>query len=178
MEFYQGDLRRDITKKIILILILSSALIGCDRTTPIKTGVLKTSGITIKAMDGSYVIKPNKVFKTPHSHKGTFDNACWAGSAIRGDIKYKEALNNNAKKVTINFDNGSPSLFGIMHFCELWIADGIQYIAPDSGYTIQIPNKYIELARQGKISRVYQTVVKTGRFNHYGWILWLSNKPF
>lgn len=169
-------------KKIFLIGLLLLGLIGCAANTPIETGVLTTPGITIKAIDGSFTIKSNEVFKTPFVIKEWPGRThCSDGSSYSRYTlieSYVWDLEHGAKKVKINFDDGQSSLFGVIQFCDR-LNDYVKHYTRSNQHTLQIPTKYINQARSGRISVVYQRIGHwSGVGDTVGWKLWLSNKPF
>lgn len=157
-------------KKLILIMLGVMFLSGCISFSKIKTGTLKTTGITIKADDGSFTVKPNETFTVPSA-----TDVCGNNYVFGYDI---ESLKDGAAKVKIHFDDGSPFLFGKMLFCHRATGNStIAYTTADH-HIVQIPTKFIERARQGLNTKVYQKINNTEGNTGYGWVLWLSNKPF
>lgn len=157
-------------QKLFLIGLLFLGLVGCGGTTSIKTGILITPKITIEAIDRSFTIKSDKVFKTPFQSK----------SCIRGvNVDYNDLIKEGAKKVKIHFDNGDPSLYGIIQFCKRIDKYKRETIISSDQHVIEIPSEYIRSARKGINSRIYQRIgIGDEGSQSYGWVLLISNRPY
>lgn len=190
-------------KSLISVFVTSGLLAGCIPTLDIKqyipqqTGVKKkveytrigTSGMWIKPEDGSFarISSNDKDFPTP------FHADCTIGQGGLPDSEtivsgYGTALEKGAKKVSVKVPGMNNPMYGVLMLCE--VAESAK--GPASRlHLIEAPQKYVDQAKEGKISVVY-SVVDTGETGYeatgnryeayklvskkgYGWILWLSD---
>ncbi|MET0123403.1 MAG: hypothetical protein ABW124_20385 [Candidatus Thiodiazotropha sp. 6PLUC9] len=148
-------------------------------STLINKGIIKTSGITIEALDGSFKYESNKVFK-PNDFGSTnpfSDNCVLRGSSnsFKGGVanNIKTGLSNGAKKVRVFHPYSTKPLYGALLFCKK------SSVAASSGpdeYSLFVPKSYIDNAIAGRVSAVYELFTNSGN-GQIAWILWLSKEP-
>ena len=165
-------------KYIFTVLITAILFSGCGSTytKAIPSGKIDNSDIVIKAADGSFEISGE--FKAPftsEAHLHSFN--------VRGQkfIKaYRKALDFGAKHVRVKVPSSDKELYGVL---VLDNADERGIGAGTSSYKIIIPQAYIDAAKKGKISVVYEyyhlndeSLADLSEVKKYSWILWISDE--
>lgn len=160
----------------LLTLILLSGCASTTYVTPIKKGKIDNPHIIITAQDKSFTLQGD--FNTP------FQSSTKYNSLEMRDFElpkaYKLALVRGAKHITINFPNRDKQYYGVLAL-DLADKDGI---GPSvSSYKIIVPEAYIEAAKDGKISVVYEYyhlkndgLLDVSEIKERSWILWFSDK--
>jgi len=147
----------------------------------VNQGVLVTKGTKIEAEDGSFAILPDVPFKPPIRGNGPF---------IYSDGKYEERLlsdkfirtNVARARVRVTAPGLAKPLYGKLYLARMPSNSRIKATGPASrSYQLEIPEHYVEAAKGGKVSVVFEKVdlVLDGK-NLVGvsWALWLSDLPF
>jgi len=166
------------SKLFLSAIILTSLLFaGCAVQNKVITKAqLATPKITITAVDGSFSIKNGEVFKPSFSSK-TSDFSLQNKNENVIDL-YDVAIEKyGAKKVKVlvGEEDSSSEFQGILLFSNVF-DDGF---GPGSrSYQIKVPDMYIEAARGGKVSVVYETYPRKAGKTGKGWVLWISDLPF
>lgn len=165
---------KHIISMVFVILLFS----GCATTTynkQISNGKIENPEIVITARDGSFKI--NGEFSSPFQSSVHYHSLNISGEKfING---YYRALGFNAKHVLVKVPHKDKELYGVL---ALDNAD-VQGIGPGTvSYKIIIPESYIDAAKDGKISVVYEYyhlkndgLIDTSNIKKYSWILWLSD---
>jgi len=165
-------------KYIYTILITLIIFTGCGSTytKPIPSGLIDNKDIVIKADDGSFEIQG--AFKSPfvsqvHYHSYNINGTKF----IKG---YRRALEFGAKHVRVKVPYESKELYGVL---ALDNADTRGIGAGIESYKIIIPKAYVDAAKNGKISVVYEyyhlkndELTDLSDVKKYSWVLWLSDK--
>jgi hypothetical protein len=161
---------------LIIFTVLFSGCAGTTYTKPIKKGKVEDREIVIKADDGSFELKGE--FDSPfvsnvHYHSYNINGTKF----IKG---YRRALEFGAKHVRVKVPYMQEELYGVLaldNADERGIGEGIK------SYKIVIPKPYVEAAKDGKISVVYEyyhlkndELTDLSDVKKYSWILWLSDK--
>lgn len=164
-------------------LLLSSLLIflfsACSTTTyinPVSKGKIDNPNIVITSRDNSFKLQGE--FTSPFQSSTRYNSLEMPDKDL---IKaYKLALHHGAKHVRIKVPNKSEELYGVL---ALDRADKDGMGPGTQSYKIIIPQPYINAARDGKISVVYEYyklkndgVIDVSEINERSWILWLSDK--
>jgi len=159
-----------------LFVILFS---GCAVTTynkSISHGKIENSDIIIAAEDKSFVLQGE--FTSP------FQSSVHYNSLVMRDKElpkaYRNALEHGAKHVRIKVPNRQNELYGVLALDK---ADD-EGIGPGTqSYKIIVPQPYIDAAKNGKISTVYEYyklnndgLMDVSKINERSWILWLSDR--
>jgi len=152
-------------------------LSGCSTTTytrNISKGVIQDPKIRISAKDKSFELQGE--FQAPF-HSATRYNSLQMSDKelIKG---YKNALHHGARHVIIEIND--KTLYGVLALDKA-DKDGI---GPGTqSYKIIIPQAYIDAAKNGKISVVYEYyklkndgIIDVGDIKERSWILWLSDE--
>ncbi|MDH5256849.1 MAG: hypothetical protein OEX07_02540 [Gammaproteobacteria bacterium] len=160
------------------IVVLGMFLLaGCAAQNKVITKAqLATLKVTIKAEDSSFTINSGEVFKPPFSSR-TGDFALQNKNVNIIDL-YDVAIEKyGAKKVKVSVEREgiSSEFHGILLFSYVF-DDGF---GPGSrSYQIKIPKMYLDAARGGKVSVVYETYPRKGLKTGKSWVLWISDFPF
>lgn len=166
--------------RYFIILVLSLILFsGCATTTytkDIKKGVIDDNNIIITLKDGGFKLQGE--FTPPFKSSVHLHSLNIGGEKfIQG---YQNALSYNAKHVTVKLPNEEKEFYGVLALDDI---DERGYGVGAESYKIIIPKPYIDAAKDGKISIVYEYyhIKDDGLFDNshikkYSWILWLSDK--
>lgn len=142
----------------------------------IDKGDVLTPGVVIKAEDGSFQYAYGQSFDTP-----------WTGTncpRLPGANNW--SLADGARRVTVIHPAAQNPLFGLLVYCPVPPSWG----QPSSrSHGIQIPDTYVNAARDGLVSVVYDVVEYQWTYKDPGgnaedfsewpaWILWLRDRPF
>jgi len=165
--------------KFILSLCTLILFLGCSTTTynrDITRGSIDNKDIIITAQDGSFTLQGD--FNSP------FQSSTRYNSLEMGDKEllkaYRNALHHGAKHVKIKVPSLEKELYGVLALDkadEDGIGPGTQ------SYKIIIPQPYIDAAKNGKVSVVYEYYklkndgfLDVSTIKERSWILWLSDK--
>ena len=166
-------------KYILTLLVTLVIFSGCATTTytkPITQGKIENPDIIITARDGSFKIQGE--FKSPFQSRVHYHSFNISGQKfING---HHRALGFDAKHVLVKVPSREKELYGVM------VLDNADERGEGSGtksYKIIIPEPYIDAARDGKISVVYEYyhlkndgLLDVGDIKKYSWILWISDE--
>lgn len=152
---------------------------GCSVTTynrSITQGKIENPDIVISAEDKSFVLKGD--FTSPFQSSTRYNSL---EMPDRDLIKaYRQALYHGAKHVRITIPNTDKELFGVLALDK---ADD-EGVGPSTlSYKIIIPQPYVDAAKNGKISVVYEYyrlkndgLIDVSKIKERSWILWLSDQ--
>jgi hypothetical protein len=175
---------------LITLLIFTGCAVSTLRTIP--TGNIVTPGIRIDDAGGGFSLNYGREFKIPFSSdckyillndldlKQAYRPLLFKAPQDVRSINIRDAYNNaltiGGHKVVVNREGISIPLYGVLIFCQV----GNTATGPASrSNLIQIPDQYINAASNGAVSVVYELVESANNNQDgYGWILWLSDKPF
>ncbi len=163
--------------RYIFLAIFMLFFSGCAAsmyTKNVTSGVLEDDGVTISAQDGSFVIKGE--FKPPFKSEAHLHTLNANGTKL---LKlYRQALQFGAAKV--NIDYHGERLYGVLALDDI---DTHGYGVGTNSYRIIIPKAYVDAAKGGKISTVYEyyhiedyNMSDNSNIKKYSWILWFSDK--
>lgn len=174
-----------------LLLVLLGGCLGQSRQIP--NGFVTTEGIVIAAEDGSFSLMGGSDFTAPFQVDSFnwSDHSCKEFLTFRDDVRnaYKTALALGAKKVKITVPGLDKPLYGVL-LLGMYKKD---CSGPEiKSYRIEVPQKYIDGALQGRVSVIYEKMScdfiwkLKGSFSEncfvvkdswYSWVLWLSDMP-
>ncbi|MFT6732374.1 MAG: hypothetical protein ACJAS9_000554 [Polaribacter sp.] len=154
---------------------------------PYTSGALQGKGIRIEAEDGSFVIEEGKFtppFQTYHTYQTglskvlyfkTYTDGTSPGSLLDS---FGLALKHGAKKVIVYHPDAKQPLYGVL-LLNKKLTDSATGPAARS-YLIRIPASYVNSAKGGRVSVVYEPVSRKGspKAKNIGWAIWLSDSPF
>lgn len=166
-------------KYIISMFIMLTIFTGCASTTytrPITKGKIEDSNIIITARDGSFKIQGE--FESPFKSRVHYHSFNRNGDKlIRG---YYRALEFGAKNVMVKVPSQEKELYGVL---ALDNADENGIGSGTKSYKIIIPKPYIDAAKNGKISTIYEYyhvksegIMDLSDVKKYSWVLWLSDE--
>jgi len=159
-----------------LILLIFS---GCSTTTYNKTisqGKIENPEIIITGADGSFTLQGE--FESPFQSSTRYNTLVTRDKEL--PKAYKNALHHGAKHVRIRVPGLKKELYGVLALDKA-DQDGI---GPGTqSYKIIIPQPYINAAKNGKISVVYEYYklkndgfMDVSNIKERSWILWLSDE--
>ena len=182
---------------IILISYGCAGLVGQQRSTykdvasrlykDVPQGIIKTKGVKIEAVDGSFVLRSGESFETPSSNTHLW----WQDSPPTPDsfelCKIAKRKQSPCTEVIVTVPGKKKPLYGYLNFSKMHPHSK----GPGSrSYLIEIPERYVDEASDGRVSLVYEWV-STANIIHRknrrltvedtrqtGWVLWLSDAPF
>ena len=164
---------------VLLLTLTLLTFSGCSTTTYNKTisqGKIENPQIIITGVNEPFTLQGE--FKSP------FQSSTRYNSLIAGDKDlpkaYRNALHHGAKHVRIKVPSLEKELYGVLALDKA-DQDGI---GPGTqSYKIIIPQPYIDAAKDGKISVVYEYyklrndgIMDVGDIKERSWILWLSDE--
>lgn len=164
-------------------LLLSSFFIlmvtGCSVTTynrTISQGKIENPDIVITAEDKSFTLKGE--FTSPFQSSTRYNSLEMPDRDL--PKAYRQALYHGAKHVRIKVANSDKELFGVLALDK---ADDEGVGPSTQSYKIIVPQPYIDAAKNGKISVVYEYyklkndgLIDVGKIKERSWILWLSDQ--
>jgi len=164
---------------ILSILVTATLFIGCSTTTyinEVKKGKVENPDIVITATDGTFKIQGE--FTPPFQSSTRYNSLEMPDKDL---VKaYNLALHHGAQHVRIKVPNKSEELYGVLALDK---ADKDGMGPGTQSYKIIIPQAYIDAAREGKISVVYEYyklkndgLIDVGNIKERSWILWMSDK--
>lgn len=152
---------------------------GCSVTTYnrlITHGKVENPDIIITAEDKSFVIKDE--FTSPFQSSTRYNSLEMPDRDL--PKAYRQALYHGAKHVRIKTANSDKELFGVLALDK---ADDEGVGPSTQSYKIIVPQAYIDAAKNGKISVVYEYyklkndgLIDVSKIKERSWILWLSDK--
>lgn len=166
-------------KFILSLFIVIGVFTGCGSTkytVPIPSGVIEDSKVVIRATDGSFKIDGE--FKSPFQSSAHYHSMNIGGTKfIKG---HRRALQYGAKHVRVKVPSRDKELYGVLVLDK---ADK-DAIGPGKGsYKIIIPEPYVDAAKDGKISVVYEyyhiksdALFDLSDVKKYSWVLWISDQ--
>jgi len=166
---------RLISLTILFIFIFA----GCSATTYNKNvphGKIEDPNIVITAADKTFVLQGE--FTSPFQSSTRYNSLEMHDREL---IKaYRVALQRGAKHARIKLSDSESELYGVL---ALDRADDDGIGPSTQSYKIIIPQPYIDAAKNGKISVVYEYyklkndgLMDVGNIKERSWILWLSDK--
>lgn len=164
-------------KVFYLLLLGFIALVfnGCGATklNTIQSGTLATKGVEIKFDNIDLTLKYNEVFK-PNEELQAY-SSYWM-HLNKPQASKPCTTQRGCHSVKVNVSQMNKTFYGKLHLSKSYEGD----VGPGSrSYYIQVPDKYLNEATNGRISVVYEVVkYQTGRYKHTNWVLWLSDRPF
>lgn len=164
-------------------LLLSSVFIlivtGCSVTTynrSITHGKIENPEIVITAEDKSFTLQGQ--FTSPFQSSTRYNSLEMPDRDLTK--AYRQALYHSAKHVRIKVPNIDKELFGVLALDK---ADDEGVGPSTQSYKIIIPQPYIDAAKNGKISVVYEYyklkndgLIDVSKIKERSWILWLSDQ--
>lgn len=164
-------------------LLLSTFFIlfiaGCSVTTynrSITHGKVENPDIVITAEDKSFVLKGE--FTSPFESSTRYNSLEMPDRDL--PKAYRQALHHGAKHVRIKVTNSDKELFGVLALDK---ADDDGIGPSTQSYKIILPQPYIDAAKNGKISVVYEYyklkndgLIDVSKIKERSWILWLSDQ--
>ncbi len=152
---------------------------GCSVTTYNRTithGKIENSDIVITADDKSFVLKGD--FTSPFQSSTLYNSLEMPDRYL--PQAYRQALHHGAKHVRIKTPTSDKELFGVLALDK---ADDEGVGPSTQSYKIILPQAYIDAAKNGKISVVYEYyklkndgIIDVGNIKERSWILWLSDQ--
>lgn len=183
--------------RLLIVFLFAGAISACVAKSAefvgIPNGEIATPGVTITAQDGSFTLKNGAEFAAPfHANlwarkdqsagsllfgapKVRQGSETFAASTLRND--YEEAVKRGAKRIRVAYPGLEQPLYGIL---ALNVAPTGAYGPAARYYRIEVPQQYVEAARGGAVSVVYEVMNYRGESSGsgYSWVLWLSDRPF
>ena len=163
----------------ILSLLVLLLLSGCSTTTytrTINTGKIEDQNIVITARDNSFKLQGE--FTSPFQSSTRYNSLEMRDKEL--PKAYKLALHHGARHVKVKVPSRNKELYGVLALDKA-DQDGI---GPGTqSYKIIIPQPYIDAAKNGKISVVYEYYrlkndgfIDVGDIKERSWILWFSDQ--
>jgi hypothetical protein len=172
------NIGEDMKHQFLVQFVASIAMIGWAHAAPQapEEVVLVTPDYIIEALDGSFVMEPDKPLPTPTE----YDDPCFTdvNPMAMGPHNFrapttdrlKKGIKSGAAAVRVKNTATGESVFGRLLFCGIHKSQEAFGIAR---YKVQIPEVYFASALAGDLTGVYAKSNGYG-FNSYVWILWLS----
>jgi len=177
--FYYPHVRRIPVRSFLLYTLFILMFTACSTTTytrTIPTGVVENQDTVITAVDGSFKLQGE--FKTPFQSSTRYNSL-----QMRDDDlpkAYKLALSHGAKHVRIKLPSQEKEFYGVLALDKAdkdGVGPGI------TSYKIIIPEPYVNAAKNGKISVVYEYYklkndgfIDVSAIKERSWILWFSDQ--
>lgn len=143
---------------------------GCTSWVSVNRGRVATPGVHIESppagidLVGGQDFVPS--FSIPCHEMGREDQPLV--------IRHPEALALGARRVRVTVPDHDQSYYGLLAFCQ--VVDGAT--APGArSYELMVDPGYVEEASGGRVSVMYESYTYDLE-SYYGWILWLSDRPF
>ncbi len=166
---------RFLLLSIFILLIFS----GCSTTTynkTISTGKIENHDIIIRALDNSF--KLQGTFTSPFQSSTRYNSLQMRDNEL--PQAYKLALHHGAQHVRLKVPSSKVELYGVLALDK---ADQNGIGPGTQSYKIIIPQPYIDAAKGGKISVVYEYYklkndgfMDVGDIKERSWILWISDQ--
>lgn len=166
-------------RSLLLLSFMLFIFSGCSTTTynrTISQGKIEDRNIIITARDGSFRLQGE--FSSPFQSSTRYNSLEMRDKEL--PKAYKLALHHGARHVKVKVPGKKEELYGVLALDKA-DQDGI---GPGTqSYKIIIPQPYIDSAREGKISVVYEYyhlkndgLIDVGDIKERSWILWFSDK--
>jgi hypothetical protein len=162
-----------------LITVCILIFTGCSATTynkSISQGKIDDPNIVITAADNSFKLQGE--FTPPFQSSTRYNSLEMHDREL---IKaYRVALQRGAKHVRIKLPGSDVELYGVLALDRI----DDEGIGPSThSYKIIIPQPYVDAAKNGKISVIYEYyklkndgLMDVGNIKERSWILWLSDQ--
>ncbi len=152
-----------------LALCVSLAALAPACATRVPGGVVPTTPGVFMRGDG-ILVEPTKPFVP-----STFLDVWRYDDDLKMTELYRQWEARGASRVAITVPGRTTTLYGLISFHRLPAsAEG-----PGSrSYSLNIPDQYIRDASDGRISVVYELVKTDSGKRYFGWVLWMSDRPF
>ena len=179
--------------KYIYSLLVLCILTGCAAAnvyTPYTKSsndilIVGTPGVTITALDGSFVWKHGETYKTPSNY--AFSSWRTEGKTLNLKTSNMGSVNMNerGKKVKIQTPYQSEPIYGVLELAEIFTPYKGKTPATRS-YYIQIPQSYVQSIKGGNVSVMFESYVckpgfysqtATKEYTYSSWVLWISDVP-
>ncbi|MDH5612868.1 MAG: hypothetical protein OEY66_10485 [Gammaproteobacteria bacterium] len=161
---------------LLMVVFVGALLGGCAGNTPIERGIVSSPEVTITAEDKSFVLKPGQRFKTPFTSKRAIaDMLDPRAPMVDG---WKQILaKKQGKRVRVSVAGEENDFFGILVFGS--VKDIKQCTGPAlRSHSIAIPKMYVDAAKGGSVSVVYESFQCRGNKENFNWMLWMSDLNF
>lgn len=166
-------------RSFLLSTFLIAMITGCSVTTynrVITHGKVENPNIVITAVDKSFTLKGD--FTSPFQSSTLYNSLEMPDRYL--PQSYRQALHHGAKHVRIKVPHSDKELFGVLALDK---ADDAGIGPSTQSYKIIVPQAYIDAAKNGKISVVYEYyklkndgIIDVGNIKERSWILWLSDQ--
>jgi len=164
----------------LLFFLLSMAIFsGCSTTTynkTISTGKIENQDIIIRALDNSF--KLQGTFTSPFQSSTRYNSLQMRDKEL--PKAYKLALHHGAKHVRIKVPSSDSEMYGVLALDK---ADQNGIGPGTQSYKIIIPQPYVDAAKNGKVSVVYEYYklkndgfIDVSNIKERSWILWISDQ--
>lgn len=166
-------------RHLLSTVIVGLLVTGCSLTTynrTISKGTIENRDIVISAVDNSFTLQGD--FTAPFQSNLQYNSLKMPDNDLL--LSYKDALYRGAKHVRIKVPGTDKVLYGVLAL-EKADQDGI---GPGTqSYKIVIPEPYINAAKDGKISVVYEYyklkndgLFDISKIKERSWVLWISDR--
>ncbi|HQS65858.1 MAG TPA: hypothetical protein PLM93_01570 [Sulfuricurvum sp.] len=166
-------------RAFLLFSLFILVVTGCSVTTynrSITHGKVENPDIIITAEDKSFSLKGE--FTSPFQSSTRYNSLEMPDRDL--PKAYRQALHHGAKHVRIKVANSDKEFFGVLALDK---ADDDGVGPSTQSYKIIVPQAYIDAAKNGKISVVYEYyklkndgLIDIGKIKERSWILWLSDQ--
>lgn len=164
---------------VLLFTFFMVMVTGCAMTTynrSITHGKVESPDIVITAEDKSFSLKGE--FTSPFQSSTRYNSLEMPDRDL--PKAYRQALHHGAKHVRIQVANSNKELFGVLALDK---ADDAGVGPSTHSYKIIVPQAYMDAAKNGKISVVYEYyklkndgLIDVSKIKERSWILWLSDQ--
>ncbi len=149
---------------------------------PIEGGVLVDEGVRIDAEDGSFslttgrFVTPFQMRMAPLRWSPIFALHDYNGREFRNAVTeaWPLALARGAVKVRVTIPGLEAPLYGVIQFNK---AHASAVGSAARAHRLTIPQQYIDLASEAKVSVVYDQMKRSDGREAFSWVLWLSDFP-
>lgn len=166
-------------RSLLLTTLFILMITGCSVTTynqTITQGKIENPDIVISAWDKSFTLQGQ--FTSPFQSSTRYNSLEMPDRDL--PKAYRQALHHGAKHVRIKVPNSDKELFGVLALDK---ADDEGVGPSTQSYKIIIPQPYIDAAKNGKISVVYEYyklkndgLIDVSKIKERSWILWFSDQ--
>ena len=165
------------TKYLSLLAMTAAVLVltGCGHAMVTPQFVdPQTENVTIEVADGDWTIAPGELFK-PQEVSALSPHGPMKAREIQSNLSMYTVPGHrdNVRDVTVKID-GNEELHGKIIFFRVY-ADGSNASAKRK-WTVSVPDRYLDIARQGNVAVVYQPYKYNGQ-EWASWVLWMSKLP-
>lgn len=149
----------------VAALVMTMAAAGCGMTVVPNEVFTSTPGVVLEGE--GFALREGEPIALPYA---------LAPAREREDLvnQYDDFRDDGARQVRVRVPGLETPLYGVLSLHQL---------PPDArgparrSLSVQIPKQYVDAASDGRVSVVYEPVA-SGDAQYYGWILWLSDRPF